>query len=115
MKKIKDITTALIVFEEAAIKHAEATLNGDFKSGNKLYAILVKAIKFLKDENELTALLTFLNHNSAGVRSWAATYLLPVKEKEAVITLEDLVKRADIHSLDAETTLNEWRNGNLKL
>ena len=115
MIKITNIATALSLFEEAAIKHAEATEQGDYKTANKSYALIIKAINFLKEHNELTVLLTFLNHTSAGVRSWAATYLLPIKENEAIKVLEDLVKRTDIHSLDAEATLSEWRKGNLKL
>jgi len=115
MTKIKDTKTALSVFEEAATKHAEATQQGDYKTCNKVYAIIVKSINFLREHNEEAALMTFLDHNSVGVRSWAATYLLPIREDEAVQVLEDLVKRADIFSLDAETTLSEWRKGNLKL
>jgi hypothetical protein len=30
MNKIKDVTTALTLFEEAAIKHQEATEQGDY-------------------------------------------------------------------------------------
>ena len=115
MRKTKNISNALASFEGAAIKHAEATRQGDYKTGNKCYSTIVKTVNFLKEQNEIAALLGFLNHSSAGVRSWAATYLLPVSEKEAIKTLEELIKRTDIHSLDAETTLSEWRKGNLKL
>lgn len=55
------------------------------------------------------------HHPSVGVRNLAATYLLSVREKEAVKTLEGAVKRNDIHSFIAETTLSEWRKGNLTL
>ena len=82
---------------------------------NQQYANIVKAINFLKEQGEVAALIDCLCHSSAGVRNWAATYLLPVKEKEAIKVLEEIVRKKDIHSLSAETTLSEWRKGNLKL
>lgn len=115
MTKIKDISEALSIFQEAAINHAEATMQGNYKACNKNYALIVEAVSFLKKKNEIKALLELLKHSSAGVRSWAATYLLPVFEKEAIEALNELVKRNDIHALDAETTLSEWKKGNLKL
>lgn len=113
--KIKDKKTALASFEESAVKHAEATEQGDYKTANKCYANIVKAINFLKEQGEIISLTDFLNHSSVGVRNWSATYLLPMKEKEAVKILEEIVRKKDIHSLSAETTLSEWRKGNLKL
>ncbi|MBL0304674.1 MAG: DUF2019 domain-containing protein [Chitinophagaceae bacterium] len=113
--KIKDKKTALASFEESAVKHADATGQGDYKTANKCYANIVKAINFLKEQAEVAALIDCLCHSSAGVRNWAATYLLPVKEKEAIKVLEEIVRKKDIHSLSAETTLSEWRKGNLKL
>lgn len=114
MTKFRDITGALELFEDSAIKHTEATLKGDFKTANKSYAIIEKVIKYLKEKDEMIALLGLLNHISPGVRCWAATYLLPIKEKEAIIVLVELGKRADILALDAKTVLSEWRKGDLK-
>ena len=115
MKKIKDIQSALALFEESAIKQAESTEIGDYKSGNKAYKSLIHAINFLKELEHVPSLNAFLYHSNVGVRIWAATYLLPFNEANAIIVLEDISKRRDIFSLDAETTLSEWRKGNLKL
>lgn len=115
MTKLKDIETALSNFEEAATKHAEATERGNYKIGNKCYALISEVVIFLKDQNEVQRLSPFLNHPSVGVRLWAATYLLPGQEREAIKVLEQIAQRSDIHSLTAETTLSEWRKGNLKL
>ena len=115
MKKITDKSAALNLFEQAALKHSEATEEGDYKTGNKNYTLIIKAINFLKEKNEVSCLTSFLKHPSAGVRCWAALYLLPICENEAVRTLEDLSKNNGFHSLDAETTLSEWRKGNLIL
>lgn len=115
MTKIKDTSVALTLFEEAASKHAEATEQGDYKTGNKCYAVIAKVITFLKEQNEIQKLSEFLNHNSVGVRMWAATYLLPVLESEGIRILEQIAGATGIHSFTAKTTLNEWRKGNLKL
>jgi hypothetical protein len=37
--KIKDLNSALNLFEEASCKHAEATEIGDYKTANKNYRI----------------------------------------------------------------------------
>ena len=115
MTKIKDLSAAFALFEESASKHAEATEQGNYRVGNKCYASIVKAIAFIKEQGEIKALLNFLTHPSVGVRIWAATYILPVQEKEGVRVLEQIMKEEGIHSLDAKTTLSEWRKGNLKL
>jgi hypothetical protein len=46
---------------------------------------------------------------------WAATYLLPIKEDAASKALEEIANDVGIHSLTADTTLIEWRKGNLRL
>lgn len=114
MTKLIDKETALRKFEDAAIRHSEATENGDYKTGNKCYAIISKTISFLKERNEIPSLSQFLNHPSIGVRIWAATYLLPFMEEEGVAILEQIARGPGIHSLTAKTTLNEWRKGNLE-
>lgn len=114
MKKIKDIETALTVFEEASIKQAEATEQGDYKTGNKLYGEITKAAAFIKSENAVDKLRPLLAHSSVGVRMWAACYLLPLDEKEGVKTLKEIAKSSGIHALTADTTLSEWQKGNLK-
>jgi len=115
MTKLKDTQSALSKFEEAAIKHAEATEHGDYKTANKSYATIVKVISFLKERDEILTLSGFLNHNSVGPRLWAAGYLLPVMENEGISVLEQITRESGIHSLTAKTALSEWRKGNLKL
>ena len=41
MMKIKDIQTALEIFEDACIKHSEATEQGDYKTGNKYHSKII--------------------------------------------------------------------------
>lgn len=111
---MKDIKTVLGIFEEACINHAEATEQGDYKNGNKYYNKIVKAVTFLKKENAINSLKDYLSSSLVGVRLWAAYYWLGVNEKEGIKVLEEIVKRKDIHSLTAETTISEWKKGNLK-
>lgn len=114
MTKIKDTAAAILKFEEAATKHAEATEQGDYKTANKSYAVIVKAITFLKEQNEIQRLHEFLNYSSVGVRMWAATYLLPVLESEGLRVLKQIAGKTGIHSFTAKTTISEWEKGNLK-
>ena len=113
MKKIKDISEALNLFQDAAIKHAEATEQGDYKIANKNYDTIAKTIEFLKQHNAICSLLEYLNHNSIGVKIWAATYLLPTNEKEATQVLEQIIREKGIQSFDAKMVLSEWGKGNL--
>ncbi|MBD1432699.1 DUF2019 domain-containing protein [Sphingobacterium sp. DN00404] len=112
--KIKDIETALEIFEEACIKHSEATEQGDYKTANKYYAKIIKAATFLKSENAISNLKDYLSSSFVGIRLWAACYWLAVNEQEGIEVLEEIVKSTGIHSLTAETTLSEWKKGNLK-
>jgi hypothetical protein len=115
MKKIKDTSEALSLFEEAAIQHAEATKEGDHKTCNKSYTIIFKAVTFLKERDEIIQLSQFLNHTSMGVRTWAATYLLPTRTQESIRTLEEIVSANGLFSFEAKMVLSEWREGNLKV
>ena len=111
--KIKDIKTALKIFEEACIKHSEATEQGDYKTGNKYYAKIIKAVTFFKSENAIINLEYYLSSPFVGVRLWAACYWLSVNEREGIKVLEEIAKSTGINSLTAETTLKEWKKGNL--
>ncbi|MFH6968371.1 MULTISPECIES: DUF2019 domain-containing protein [Flavobacterium] len=113
--KIENVEKALSIFEEVSIKQSEAIETGDYKTGNKFYAKIVLAANFLKDENAINKLENFLLHESIGVRLWSASYLLSYNEKDAIKVLESIEKTSGIHSLTAETTLSEWRKGNLNL
>jgi hypothetical protein len=115
MKNIKDIETALAVFEDASIKQAVATEQGDYKTSNKRYSEIAKAVAFLKSEDAIDNLRQFLSHSLVGPRMWAACYLLAFDEKESRKVLEQIVASAGIHALTAKMTLSEWNKGNLKL
>lgn len=113
MIELDSADDALTRFEEAAHKHANATEIGDYKIANRCYVTISKAVLFLKERNQIMALAGFLHHNSIGVRMWAAAYLLPVLEPEAILVLEQISRGENIHSFTAKTTISEWQKGNL--
>lgn len=116
MTKIKDEKMALELFESAAIEHARSSENSDYKRANSNHDVIVKAMAFLKNRGEVKLLSKFLSHDSEGVRVWAAAYLLPIREENAVKVLEAIADGPrGIQRLNAATTLSEWRKGNLKL
>jgi hypothetical protein len=113
--KIKNKENALALFEINAINHAEATEEGNYKEGNKCYKLIHASKNYLEAIGELSSLSIMLNHSSVGPRMWAASYLLPLIEGEAEKVLKNIISERGIHSLTAETTLNEWHSGKLKL
>ena len=115
MKKIQNLETALLTFEQAALNHSEATEQGDYKVCNKSYSTIIKAVAYLREQNHLQELLPFLNNSSEGVRVIAAANLLPINGKEAIATLEDIAQGIGIQSFNAKMVLREWRKGTLKL
>lgn len=117
MGRIKDVPTALDSFEKAVHAHSVATEQGEYKSANKHYDRIVRAIVFLKEHDALMSLQDFLDHPSAGVRTWAALYLsfLPGQEKEAECALEEVARGEGILAGNARTILDEWNEGSLKL
>lgn len=105
---IKDIQSALSVFEDESIRQTEATEQGDFRTANRAYNRIVEAATYLKAHDTLSELQPLLSHSHIGVRSHAAYYLLPVCEAEALKTLEAIAKSENgVHSLNAEMVLNE--------
>ena len=113
--KIKNKEDAVALFEINAMKHAEATEAGDYKKGNACYKLLRSAKDYLETAGELPALSAMLDHPSAGPRMWAAAFLLPVMKERPEKVLEKIAAEGSIHALTAETTLSEWRAGNLTL
>jgi hypothetical protein len=114
MKKITDLKTALTIFEGASNQHAKAIEKGDYQAVNKNYGIVINAVKFIKSQNEIDALLDFLTYPSVGVRLSAAIFLLPQYEGKALNVLQEIAGKTGILSLTAKMTIDEWEKGNLK-
>lgn len=114
MRKINNVEEALALFQDAAIKHEEASKEGNYKVVNLNYGKIADAVKFLKERCELDKLSVFYNHPSAGVCVFAAAYLLPVFEDDSIRVLRKISKGKGLNSVTAEMTLKEWLNGNLR-
>lgn len=112
--KIKDVNTALELFKEAAAFHGECTENGNYKLGNKNHDKIVKVLDYLKKENRRDYLYKFLDDSNIWVQLWSAVYLLPLYEKDALTVLNKIAAGNGIVFGVAETTIKEWKKGNLK-
>lgn len=103
-------------YAEHARIHGEAQLAGDYKSANRNYKYIIRALELLSKNRERLQLVPLLRHSDASVRTWAATHLLPLREELARQTLEIVVKeKIPIISHDASKVLEEWDKGTLTI
>src|SRR5262249_39741249 len=103
-------------FIEYARQQGEATREGDPDGANAAYQGLVAALRELRKLSDRGEhfLLTLLFDKDLSVVTWAALYLLPIREVEAIDALRRVVEtRTPRISFDAEMTLEEWIKGRL--
>ncbi|KAA9339531.1 hypothetical protein F0P96_02625 [Hymenobacter busanensis] len=115
MQKFTTPESALTAFAAAAEAHAQATETGNAKSCNKAYKHLISALRWLEAQHHTSMLVHLLAAPSVGPRLWAAAYLIQHHNPQAEDTLEQLAAAKGSNGLSAETTLQEWRAGRLKL
>lgn len=115
MRKIKNLKEALEIFEDAAIKQADAiTQKGSSKIANRNYDKILSVAQYLRENKLLPELSVFYTHPNLSVRSWAAAYLLPVYEEESIKILEEIAKFEGFGALDADILIKEWKKGKLR-
>lgn len=114
MKEIESIKQALILFERYSVKKGEAMDSGNNKLANRCYNSIENIISFLREKKGLSRLAIFYSHTNVFVRLSAAAYLLPVFEKESLEVMKKLSRENGIVSLNAEMTIKEWKNRNLR-
>jgi len=112
--EIENVDEALCLFGEAAIKQEEAIRSGKSKIANRNYDKMRSIVIFLKNNKSLGRLAVYYVHPNLSVRAWAASYLLPLYEKESIRVLKEIVNMKTFGSFDAEMTIKEWKNGNLR-
>lgn len=112
--KITNIEEAVKTFKNFAEIQGEATLESNYKVGNKYYDKLVAVFEYLKVKDEIDVILNFVNDKNSNVRLFAACFLLFKYEKLAISILKDVAKENSIIGHNAEMTLSEWKKGNLK-
>lgn len=100
---------------DATMAFGKATDEGNNKVGNKQYKIIQDCYLQLKEQGKLNELKEYLNADNDFVCIWVATHLLNNFPKESERALQEIASKDNMASFIAENTLNEWRNGNLKL
>lgn len=112
--KINNVNDAMKLFELHSLKQFTTFENGDYKSGNKSYKIVMECIVYLFQQQKMDTLRVHLTHENPYVREMAAFALLPFKQKECIIVLNELIKgHYKYVSVSAETLLEEWKGGTL--
>lgn len=114
MKKITSVEQAIALFEKYTIKREGAIHCGNSKKANYYYDKNQNIVQYLREMKCLDALSVFYEHPNISVRSWAACFLLPLHEKKSLSVLKEIANMNIFGSLDAEMTIKEWKNGNLK-
>jgi hypothetical protein len=111
----KQMETLVAEYESAAQRHGnELTAPAANAAAKELFAIY-KEIRRYGDEG-VKQLLPLLRHSNKSVQCWAATHLLEVSPKEAVLALENLASESDgLMRTTASMTLREWKAGRLQI
>jgi hypothetical protein len=101
---------------ESSKNHANATDTGDYKTANKNYDVLKKAVTYLRENNETEKLKELLKYNDISVKVAAASYLLKNADQEAIAVLKEIASQSiPHHSFTAKLVLQEWQKGKLNL
>ena len=115
-KKLNSIQEAIEAIIESSQKHADASQTGDYKTANKNYDLVDKAVLYLRENNGIEYLKELLNFDNISVKVVAASYLLKNADKNALTILEEIASKSYPHnSYTASMVLQEWKNGRLNL
>lgn len=110
------MTEDIIAFVNACIAKGEGEESGNTKKDRTYYEIIHSVYLRLKDEHRLEDLSELLDHPNPYVRLWAASYTLQIDPAKAENTLEELsMLRGIAAGFSASITLEEWREGRLRL
>lgn len=115
LESTKAIEKACLTFAEAATEQAKAMENGDYKKAKKHYKIMANSVRVLRETYNIKNISNLLDSKSTGARLWAATFLLPVFENEAMQVLQQIANEKGILSSTAKTTIDKWKKGILAL
>ena len=112
----KNLDEAINTIIESSQQHSHAIETGDYKTANKNYELIQKAVIYLRQNDGIEKLTGLLTYNDIGVKVVAASYLLKHVENQAVTVLEEIESKSiPHHSFTAELVLQEWRKGKLNL
>ena len=108
------VEQALTQIVKYAIKRGEALEEGKSQIANRCYDKIRRIVDSLKEENQLSLLAKLYDHSNSWVCLTASVYLLPLYEKESLSNLRRIAKMDGLCAFEAEMTIKEWKNGNLK-
>jgi len=105
----------LDIYVQAAIRHGEATLQGNADKGNAEYDALMEALEAMHAslDGERGPLTSILDHPDPSVRAWAATHLLRIDPDKALPVLCRVSALSGIIGFGAEMVIKEWNKGRL--
>ncbi|MCK5750737.1 hypothetical protein [Oricola sp.] len=99
-------------FAKSASDHGRYTIEGNAPLVNRAYRSLVSALRELRSKPDKGVLFLkgLLSDNDPSVVVWAATYLLPFDEEEAIFALEKIADTGIPRlAFSAKVTLQEWK------
>ena len=103
-------------YAEAAETHGHASRRGDHETANEQYSTLATVYAELRRRGPEAqrALLALLEHPEPAVRGWTAAHALEFSPEDGEPALTELVAEGGPIGFNAEMTLEEWRQGNLR-
>ena len=109
------ITELIDDYRKYVVLYKNGYTGGNSKEVNKAHKEINIVLNELISINEDIKLVDLLNDEDKWIQLCAATHLLEVEETKALKTL-NIIKNENIQflSLIAETTIDEWNEGNLK-
>ena len=102
-------------FVDYSTEHYLAWQEGDNKTANRLNNKLINLYKKVKESEEQSIFVDFLNHKNEGVKLFSAVFLLKTNHELAIDCLNKLVELPGIISSQAKMTLYLWDRDELDL
>ena len=115
MKKIGNVEEALKMLEEYSIRQAQTLETGNSKVGNKCFDYKINCLSYLYKHGKLKMLEDYLSYENVGVRETAAYAYLSICPQKGEKVLSEIARgNYGFHSITAEMTLKEWKEGRLE-
>jgi hypothetical protein len=113
----KQVDKLITDFVEAAKKHYEATMVGNWRETNKQAKRIRKVFQGIKSagENARQALLAQTENQDLAVASMAATYSLKYGTQQAQMVLQHIASEPGIIGFGAQRALQRWEEGDWHL